>query len=392
MELRFDRGLTPATFLREHWQKRPLLVRNALPDYRFPLTAAELAGLACEEEIESRLVLEKDGVRPWEARHGPFDETDFASLPDSHWTLLLQDLDKFVPELWPLLESFRLVPDWRLDDIMVSYAVDQGSVGPHVDDYDVFLLQVAGHRRWRIHTRPVSDDDCIPDLDLRILAQFEAEQEWLLRPGDLLYLPPNVAHWGIAEGDGCITCSIGFRAPAHDELVAAWCQHLIDTRIPAGRYRDPELEPQSHPAEITADALNRIGDLLQRFLQQDPAEFQRWFGRFITESKPHLQTLPPERSLSPEALLRLWQDHETLWRNPLSRFAFIRGQGQSHHLYAGGDEIPVPQRLLALLERITERRRFDYTSMQSLVRAPGAMNLLCRLYNRGHLQFDHDRT
>ena len=180
---------TPAGFLQHYWQQKPLLIRQALANDALPtLSPDELAGLACETDIESRLILEKDGPHPWQLENGPFDAERFASLPESHWTLLVQDVDKFVPQVAELLQWFRFVPDWRIDDVMISYAIDQGSVGPHVDNYDVFLLQIHGRRRWRISTQPIADDNFIPDIPLNILQQFDAEQEWLLEPGDMLYL------------------------------------------------------------------------------------------------------------------------------------------------------------------------------------------------------------
>ncbi|MEJ2691995.1 MAG: cupin domain-containing protein [Candidatus Thiodiazotropha sp.] len=262
-ELHFPHGLTAEKFLARHWQKKPLLFRQALPGFPCGLEPEELAGMACEAGIESRLVLEKHGSTPWEARHGPFDEASFRRLPESHWTLLVQDVDKHWPEAARLLDYFRFIPDWRLDDLMVSYAVDQGSVGPHTDDYDVFLYQAKGRRRWKIHYQQVDEEAYIPGLELRILPDFEAEEEWLLEPGDMLYLPPNVAHWGVAEGE-CMTCSVGFRAPSLREMAAAWFEQTVEHHLPPTRYRDPPLRPQAAPGEIRADALSAFKELLQR--------------------------------------------------------------------------------------------------------------------------------
>ncbi len=183
-------------FLADYWQKKPLFVKNAFPDLQSPITADELAGLACEDDINARLVLEKDGDYPWQAKNGPFDESLFSELPETHWSLLISDMEKYLPETMSLVKPFRFLPDWRRDDLMISYAPEGGSVGPHVDDYDVFLIQLSGHRLWKI-----SEDFCfdaIEGVDLRILKTFEAEQQWLCEPGDLLYLPPNVAHHGVA--------------------------------------------------------------------------------------------------------------------------------------------------------------------------------------------------
>ena len=201
--LRLPQGLDGETFLRDYWQKQPLLMPAALPTQSFTLTPDELAGLACEPQFESRLILEdEEGL--WEVRQGPFAEADFAALPESHWTLLVQDVDKYVSDTVSLIEAFDVVPDWRIDDVMISYATDRGGVGPHSDAYDVFLMQASGRRRWRISDRHYAESDLLPGIDQRILARFHTAQEWVLEPGDVLYLPPGVAHWGTAEGP-CMT-------------------------------------------------------------------------------------------------------------------------------------------------------------------------------------------
>lgn len=184
--------ITVEEFLADYWQKKPLLVRQAIPDYRSPISADELAGLACQENVESRIVLEKDRLAPWSVLHGPFYESDFSTLPDTHWTLLVQECNQHVPELALLLDSFNFIPNWRVDDIMVSYAVEHGSVGPHTDQYDVFLLQAEGTRHWKINRSLDKDAAYLEDTELRILNNFESEQDWILEPGDMLYLPPGV--------------------------------------------------------------------------------------------------------------------------------------------------------------------------------------------------------
>ena len=206
-------GLTPATFMRRHWQKQPLLVRGAVSAGWSPLGRAALFGLAASDDVESRLVV-RDDAR-WSVRHGPLPRRALPPLARPAWTLLVQGVDLHVPAAHELLRRFRFVPDARLDDLMVSYATDGGGVGPHVDSYDVFLLQVHGRRRWRIG--PAADAAFVPGLPLKILARFDATRDWLLEPGDMLYLPPGWGHDGTAVGE-CMTCSIGFRAPTAVEL------------------------------------------------------------------------------------------------------------------------------------------------------------------------------
>ena len=388
-ELNFPKGLTAEKFLERHWQRKPLLFRQALPGFKCGLDPDELAGLACEEGVESRLVLEKHGATPWEARYGPFDESDFTQLPESHWTLLVQDVDKHLPEVARLLEPFRFIPDWRLDDVMVSFAADQGSVGPHTDDYDVFLFQAKGRRRWKIHYQTVTEADFIPGLDLRILPTFEADEEWLLEPGDLLYLPPNLAHWGIAEGE-CMTCSVGFRAPTLREMAAAWFEQTIERPLPSGRYRDPPLTPQPASGEIRSEALRDFMALLEQRLvnlHQD----RRWFGRFITEPKEHLQVTPREHPLTPEAFHNRLRERAVIHRHGFTRLAFTRGDGDDRDtLYANGQAYTLPSESGDFLPVVTRQRDLHFGYLQEWLEQPVYRNLLCRLYNDGHLVFEDD--
>src|SRR5690348_813356 len=229
-------GLNPRDFLKRHWQKRPLLVRNAFPGFAPPLTAEELAGLACEEGVESRLVVQTRKAPGWKLSHGPFKHKVFTRLPKDRWTLLVQDVDKHLPVAAGLLEPFRFIPDWRIDDLMISYAADGGSVGPHVDAYDVFLLQAEGMRRWDISTAPHADADT-PGLELKQIKGFKPEESWLLMPGDMLYLPPGVAHHGVAFGE-CMTFSIGFRAPSQSELLADLAGLLMQGASRDNHYAD----------------------------------------------------------------------------------------------------------------------------------------------------------
>jgi 50S ribosomal protein L16 3-hydroxylase len=252
-------NLTADEFLRDYWQKQPLLIRNAFENFKSPLTPDELAGLACEEEVESRIILEKDGDKPWQCRYGPFQEQEFEKLPATHWTLLVQECNKHHQDIALLLERFNFIPNWRIDDVMVSYAPQHGSVGPHIDQYDVFLLQGLGRRRWQINAQAVHENDFIPDLDLRILKHFTPDEEWILQPGDMLYLPPGVAHYGVALEE-CITLSVGLRAPSYADLIGSFIEYQLshlDSDLFAPRYSDPELKRQQHPGEISNEILKK---------------------------------------------------------------------------------------------------------------------------------------
>ncbi len=268
-------------FLKNHWQKKPLLIRSAFPNYASPITAEELAGLACEEFIESRIISEHKSNPKWKIENGPFAESRFPDLPDSHWTLLIQGVNKIFPNFDDLLHEFNFIPSWRVDDLMASYAAPEGSVGPHIDQYDVFLLQASGRRKWMISETPIDENNFEKDIPLKIIKDFSAESEWILEAGDMLYLPANVAHYGIGM-DNCITFSIGFRAPSHAELLTAYVDEHITELKDKLRYQDPELSSKQNSGEISAAAIKNIQEILQtQFNNKD--KIADWFGRFITE-------------------------------------------------------------------------------------------------------------
>ena len=278
----FNSDVTLETFLKDYWQKKPLLFRNAFPDFCSPLNADELAGLACEEDSNARIIIETQDKPYWSVEYGPIDENRFSSLPQTNWTLLVGDVEKHVIEGRDLLEEFRFIPDWRIDDLMISYAVKGGSVGPHLDAYDVFLLQAEGQRHWSISFTE-DNDSFLEDIDLRILKSFTAQQEWTLNPGDMLYLPPNVAHHGVAVDD-CITCSIGFRSPSVHNLISEYAESLAVNLSQDIRFTDADIEQQEHPAEITQTSIDHIKQLLINHLKIDDDFIQKWFGEHITES------------------------------------------------------------------------------------------------------------
>lgn len=285
-------ALSPRRFLARHWQKAPLFVPQALPGFRDLLTPGDLVELVSRDDVPSRLVVERDGH--WSVRHGPLSRRDFRGLRHARWTLLVQGVDQVLPEGKALLEAFSFIPHARLDDLMVSFAPAGGGVGPHFDSYDVFLLQGLGHKHWRISGQ--QDRDLVPGAPLRILQRFHAEQEWTVGAGDLLYLPPKYAHWGVALDD-CLTYSIGFRAPSAQELVGQFLAYLEEHLEPEGMYEDPDLQLQRHPGEIADAMVERVTDLLRqiRWGRADVADF---LGRYLTEPKPHVFFEPPRPAAS----------------------------------------------------------------------------------------------
>ena len=282
-------GLTPAQFLAEYWQKKPLLIKNAIPDFTGLLSPEDLAGLACEDEVQSRIVQQKG--EKWTLKNGPFDERVFSKLPNKDWTLLVQSVNHYLPEATELLQQFDFIPHARLDDLMVSYAPNGGGVGPHFDSYDVFLLQGQGKRLWRISEQ--DDLSLVDGAPLRILKNFETKQEWLLEAGDMLYLPPQLAHWGIAVSDGtqdCMTYSIGFRAPKHQELATEFLGFMQDKLSQeklalTGMYQDSDLKLPNHPAEIGKDMVHKVSEILNK-IQWSENDIAQFLGAYLSEPKP----------------------------------------------------------------------------------------------------------
>lgn len=377
-------NLTPATFLADYWQKKPLLIRNAIPGFSSPIDPDELAGLACEPEVESRLILERDGPSPWTLEHGPFDEHRFAGLPESHWTLLVQECNKYVPELAKLIEEFNFIPGWRVDDVMVSYAPDQGTVGPHTDQYDVFLLQGLGTRRWQISTSPVDSNNFIPNLDLNIMSTFQPTEEWILEAGDMLYLPPGIAHQGVALED-CITLSVGFRAPSFADIISGFCDDAASQYTNRQRYTDPDLQLQKHPGEITGEALSKVHSIIQA-ASADTNAINGWFGRFITESKSGEPILEPETKLSKGEFISRFREYGQLVRSEYARFAFINQNG-SCLLFIDGQEFPLSKDLAFAAPLLCDQRFLSYNELDNKITINNFTLLLTELYNAGYVTF-----
>ena len=276
--------LSLETFLAEYWQKKPLLIRQALPGIKPPIAADALAGLACEEEVESRLIIHNPENDQWDLTHGPFAEAKFSDLPKTHWTLLVQAVDHWVPAAADFLSQFYFIPSWRVDDLMISYSGDKGGVGPHYDNYDVFLVQVSGRRQWDVGGLYDESSARRPDTPVKILTEWEPEQSWILEPGDLLYVPPRVGHRGVAVGDDCMTCSVGFRAPSHRDLLLDYPEYIGERLSEEIRYADPNLLPQDNPGQITSEAVQNVQKILTQYVQ-DQESLAQWFGRYMTSPK-----------------------------------------------------------------------------------------------------------
>mgnify|MGYP000951442387 CR=1 FL=1 len=374
-------GLTAREFLRDYWQKKPLLVRQAIPDFESPISPDELAGLALEEEVESRLVIEH-GERPWELQRGPFNEDTFQDLPERDWTLLVQAVDQFVPEVAELLEDFKFLPKWRIDDLMISFAAPGGGVGPHFDNYDVFLLQAHGHRRWQIGQMCDADSPLLPHADLKILAQFEPTDEWVLAPGDMLYLPPCLAHCGTAEDD-CMTYSVGFRAPSAAEVLTHFTDFLGQFLPDEERYSDADIQPSEDPNQIQRDALERLKALLAEHMS-DERLLMTWFGQFMTE--PKYPELVAGIEIEEEDFLGALEDGAILIRNPSARMAWSE-VGEDLVLFASGQSRLVSAHLRELLKLICSADALHVENLGAWLADDEGRTLLWELVKQGSLGF-----
>ena len=349
-------GLTPAQFMRQYWQKKPLLVRQAIPGFTAPLPRADLFALAGQEGVESRLVQQTDDV--WKLQHGPFARRALPPLQRPDWTLLVQGVDLHNDSVHALMQQFRFVPDARLDDVMISYASDGGGVGPHFDSYDVFLLQAHGQRRWRIGRQ--KDLSLRDDVPMKILSHFEPEEEYVLEPGDMLYLPPRWAHDGIAQGE-CMTYSVGFRVPERTDLAQELLVRLADEddgATAALLYRDAKQPAVAQPAEIPATLQEFARDALQRALAQ-PRALERALGEYLTEPKSNVWFEPgPEGVLLEQVVL----DRRT------------RMMYDADHVFINGESYRAAGRDATLMRQLADQRTLG---PRDLARASdGALELL----------------
>ena len=361
----------PARFLQRYWQKRPLLIRQAIAGFQGLLSTRELFALAARDDVESRLVW-RDRSR-WGLAQGPFRRADFRALPKRNWTLLVQGLNLHLVAADALLQRFAFIPYARLDDVMVSYAAPGGGVGPHFDSYDVFLLQGEGRRRWRIGRQ--RDLALKPGLPLKILARFRPEHEWLLGPGDVLYLPPAVAHDGIAL-DACSTYSIGFRAPSAQEVATAFLDWLRDRIALDGRYGDRGRRPARSPACIER-ALRAYAVATLRRLTWDERAVARFLGSYLTEPKPGVVFSPPGGGSDAVRFIR------RAARRGLRLDSRTRLLYDERSLFINGDALAWPAHGRATLKRLADARRLAAGEVDDR-----ASSLLYRWYRDGFLHFE----
>lgn len=342
-------------FLENYWQKKPLLIRNAFAHFETLISPEELAGLACEEDVFSRLLIEKHGAKPWQLVNGPFTEEDFLNLPETHYSLLVSECEKWIPELTELVDQFKFIPQWRIDDLMISYAPEHGSVGPHIDQYDVFLLQAHGQRHWHIQSPESQDNQCIEGLDVAILKDFQHDQDWVLNPGDMLYLPPALAHHGIALNP-CMTYSIGFRAPSSKELLEGVITTLSHKNLitDTQRYTDSKLTTERHTAEITKDDVSQVQHLINNALKNSENIMAQVTGEVMTQ-----KSLDLDLACNDDYNVT---DRQEVMHHPDALFAYHSNPNELL-FFANGHTFHLNNDLLETVQFISTQRTFNITDI-----------------------------
>ncbi len=365
-------------FLRDYWQKKPLLIRNPWAQWSNPLEPEELAGLSLEQHVESRLIIGADDGYTLE--HGPLDPDRFETLGSDPWTLLVQAADHHVPAVADVLAPFRFIPNWRVDDVMVSYATRGGGVGAHFDHYDVFLVQGLGTRRWEVGQWCDDQTALLPHDGLKLLAEFNVSKEWVLEPGDILYVPPGLAHNGTAQSDDCMTYSVGFRAPSRGELIEGFAANIADSARESDRYADPDLQRQSNTGEIAPAALDCLHAMMSEALN-DKAAFARWFAEYATEPKQAHVDWQPDEPMDLDAIAQFLLSGCDLIRNPASRFAYVMKEGGAVILAVDGQSIVCPAAAITFAKSLCANEKMTLEGSEAA--APELCALIERLQNQG---------
>lgn len=348
--------ITVDDFLSNYWQKKPVLLRGVFDNWSDPVTAEELAGLACEPLANTRLV-ESTENGP-KLTYGPLSEETFKTLSKDQWSFLIQEVDHWIPEVAELRKRFRFIPDWRIDDVMVSYSEKGGGVGAHVDSYDVFLIQGSGSRLWQIEEKTHPSKEMTDHNGLMLLDNFQATQEWELGPGDVLYLPPHIPHNGRSQ-DSCLTFSIGFLSPSIEDIVR-YVDADLSALDPDKRYKDPDICQQPHPAEITESAIKNAQKLCAP-LQFSAEEIPHWFGRLVTEKKrpDESNDIDAQGYFSVEEFTETWKEATTLIKNEDSRLAFYKGDKTNLLFFVNGLEYMLPHQLVEDIIFLTEQNEIS---------------------------------
>ena len=375
MKLNWPDGLTESKFLAEYWQKQPLLIRSAFPDFDNPIDPNELAGLACDEDSNARYI-EHTGKNEWRLCQGPLSDDFFDDVTGSEWSLLVSDVEKLLPDFRDYLQPFRFIPDWRIDDLMISYAPVGGSVGAHVDQYDVFLLQADGTREWSIENTPREKKASSPSVSstIALLGDFVPDQSWQLQPGDMLYLPPQFAHHGIAKEEPCMTWSIGFRAPSVDEMLPVIINYILESKLASVRFKDPHRATSANPGLINNDDIAALRKMLTEALQQPDETLNQWIGRCVTEPKELPEDTNDSGTITSETVRDYLSRGQTLVSNSQKRIAYTLCDNKTT-LFADGKPYSCST---AFAEAICDQHSVNSDDISE----PGTLDLLTTLCQR----------
>ncbi|MFP3350416.1 cupin domain-containing protein [Pseudoalteromonas sp. SIMBA_153] len=368
--------LSEQAFLNQYWQKKPLLIKRGFSDFKDPLDANELAGLAMEDSIESRIITNHN--QQWQSHQGPFE--DFEILTDEHATLLVQAVDHWHPEAAQLLEPFRFIPNWRIDDLMISYSTPGGGVGPHLDQYDVFIIQGEGKRHWRVGLPDASIKQFAQNKSLLQVEAFSAVIDCVLEPGDILYIPPGCPHEGYAI-ENALNYSVGFRAPNQQDLLSSFADHIIDTESGQKRYTDHTLALRDSKGELTQSEVDKVKTLMQALIENDSL-FKNWLGNTLSQPKHDMDLAPEENPFSTAEIMQQLDSDMTFERLGGTR-AIYQCIGDELLLSVNGENYPLPLSDLEAVKQLTDFIEFDSSLLNSTTPSLDFIETFTTLVNEG---------
>ncbi|MFT6835194.1 MAG: 50S ribosomal protein L16 3-hydroxylase [Francisellaceae bacterium] len=380
--------LSHQEFLKNYWQKKPLLIKQGISNFSNPIEPDKLAGLSLENEFESRLVIgHVADKKNWQLKTGPFTSDFFSQLPEENWTLLVNGVDRLIPEVNEILNQFNFLPQWRVDDVMISYAAKGGSVGPHFDVYDVFLLQGKGQRKWTLTSKNCNEDNYQKNMPLRLMKVFEVEEEFILNEGDILYIPPYVGHHGVALTEDCMTYSIGYRGYSDRELLESFGDFTAENEINS-YYKDPDWSELKGTGEVTQASIEQARKSLKKLIDK-PELFKCWFGNFVTEMDQQAESLflPLEADaiLSHKSFRGELELDDSIERNPLCRFAYIENNNFDFMLFINGKLQEIEDINQDLIKYICNHRLLNNTIILELILSLKDSWFLHRLYKENFI-------
>ncbi|WP_337840260.1 cupin domain-containing protein [Rheinheimera sp.] len=374
--------ITPARFLAEYWQKKPLLIKGGFKNFQDPISPDELAGLAGEEEIESRIVSQQNGV--WDLETGPFEEFD--QFGDRGWTLLVQAVDHWHPDCAALIEPFRFIPNWRIDDLMVSFSTEDGGVGPHLDQYDVFIIQGLGRRHWRVGMPDASLQQHCPHPRLLQVTPFKDCIDVITEPGDILYIPPGCPHDGISL-EPSLNYSVGFRAPAQKDLITGLADHLIDHELTGERFTDAGRTLPDSIGAISEQDLAQVQQMLRAMI--DDKDFtSQWFGTYISHAKHELDSTEPDPHYQLDEIAEYLDEGSVLAKLGGLRTLYYQSRSDSDiQLFINGERYLLPAAEKATVLKLTEQISLSVEDGKFFAKDEGRLALLTSLINKGYWYF-----